>query len=259
MKKVFDFKGKVINFSGGKTSAYLTIREYIPGDIVLFCDTKREHPKTYKFLNDFEAHENIPIIRATYTHWKSPGLEGFDALMNWKSIVPSRNRRICTTELKVNTAKRYLRPLIGMKFEQLIGLRADEMHRIKDFKPTYAQSTVRFPLMEDSITKQDVNDFWLTKPYTLEIPPILGNCDCCFLKGQAAIITIFQQYPELATPWINDEKSVKGNKIKAGLKNIKAQFFPNMTFEQLLKTAQTVGKQFDLNLITPAYNCACTS
>src|SRR6478752_1134530 len=99
--KIKDFTGKVINFSGGKTSAYLTIREYKPGDIVIFCDTKREHPKTYKFLNDFEAFENIPISRITYTHHKAPGLQGFDALMYWKTIVPSRNRRICTTELKV--------------------------------------------------------------------------------------------------------------------------------------------------------------
>lgn len=146
-----------------------------------------------------------------------------------------------------------------MRFEQLIGLRADEMHRIKDFKPTYARSTVRFPLMEDGITKQDVNNYWISKPYTLEIPPILGNCTCCFLKGQAAIITIFQQYPELAASWIGYEKQVQNNKITAGLKNIKAQFFPNMTFEQLLTTAQTVSKQFDINQATPAYGCSCTS
>lgn len=257
-KKVFNFNGKVLNFSGGKSSAMMTIREYEPGDIVLFCDTVQEHPKTYKFLNDFEAHENIPITRVSYTHHKAPGLFGFDALMAWKTIVPSRDRRICTTELKVNTAKRYLRPLIGMKFEQLIGLRSDEMNRIKDFKPTYARSTMRFPLMEDGITKQDVNEYWLSKPYTLEIPPILGNCTCCFLKGQAAIITIFQQYPELADDWVNYERIVKNNKIAAGLKNIKAQFFPDMTFEQLLKTAKTVGKQYDLNLTVPAYSCSCT-
>lgn len=64
MKKTFNFTGKVINFSGGKTSAYLTIREYNPGDIVLFCDTVEEHAKTYKFLNDFEAH-------GEYSHYKS--------------------------------------------------------------------------------------------------------------------------------------------------------------------------------------------
>ena len=50
---------RVINFSGGKTSAYMTIHEYRDGDLVIFCDTGREHEKTYKFINDFEAFEKI--------------------------------------------------------------------------------------------------------------------------------------------------------------------------------------------------------
>jgi 3'-phosphoadenosine 5'-phosphosulfate sulfotransferase (PAPS reductase)/FAD synthetase len=57
---------RIINFSGGKTSAYMTINEYRQGDLVIFCDTGREHAKTYKFINDFEANENIPVIRLQY-------------------------------------------------------------------------------------------------------------------------------------------------------------------------------------------------
>lgn len=71
---------RVINFSGGKTSALMTILlRPTPEDIVLFCDTGREHPKTYKFINDFEAFEGIEVHRISYTHKKSPGLTGFDA------------------------------------------------------------------------------------------------------------------------------------------------------------------------------------
>ena len=43
---------RVINFSGGKTSALMTIMNYREGDLVIFTDTGREHPKTYKFIND---------------------------------------------------------------------------------------------------------------------------------------------------------------------------------------------------------------
>ena len=50
---------RVINFSGGKTSAMMTILNYREGDLVIFADTGREHPKTYKFINDFEAHEEV--------------------------------------------------------------------------------------------------------------------------------------------------------------------------------------------------------
>ena len=57
---------RVINFSGGKTSALMTIMNYREGDLVIFADTGREHDKTYKFINDFEAYENIPVIRISY-------------------------------------------------------------------------------------------------------------------------------------------------------------------------------------------------
>ena len=57
---------RVINFSGGKTSAMMTILNYREGDLVILADTGREHPKTYKFINDFEAHEGIPIIRVMF-------------------------------------------------------------------------------------------------------------------------------------------------------------------------------------------------
>ena len=48
---------RVFNFSGGKTSAYMVIKYWREGDLVIFTDTGREHPKTYKFINDFEAFE----------------------------------------------------------------------------------------------------------------------------------------------------------------------------------------------------------
>ena len=96
---------RVINFSGGKTSAYMTIHEYKKGDLVIFCDTGREHPKTYKFINDFEAHENIPVIRLKYANGDDP----FKELLkkNKYKIVPNRMRRFCTAELKIKTLKRY--------------------------------------------------------------------------------------------------------------------------------------------------------
>ena len=115
---------RVINFSGGKTSAYMTIQEYKEGDLVIFCDTGREHPKTYKFINDFEAFENIPIIRLKYEG-------GFEALLKKTKGIPNQFKRYCTVELKVKTARRYLRSLKITKYENLIGFRYDEPLRVK--------------------------------------------------------------------------------------------------------------------------------
>ena len=231
---------RVINFSGGKTSALMTILEYKEGDLVIFCDTGREHPKTYKFINDFEAFEGIPIIRVKHELT-------FRELNTKKQAIPNRFRRICTIELKVKTARRYLRSLGIMKYENLIGFRFDEPLRIARRKQHWKQVTDSFPLNDLKITKHHVNEFWKNKPYTLEIPPILGNCTLCFNKGKDAIIAILKDFPELATEWIEDEQT-----------NGKHTYL-DVSMAELLRLSKLPKKQYDLFEIQPAFDCACTS
>lgn len=233
---------RVINFSGGKTSAYMTIQNYRDGDIVLFCDTGREHPKTYKFINDFEANEGIPIVRVQFKG-------GFRKLLQDRKAIPNRYRRFCTIELKVRTARRYLRSIGLMKYENLIGFRFDEPLRVQRRKQHWKQVIDKFPLYEGKITKKDVNAFWKVQPYTLELEPILGNCTLCFNKGQNNIIAILKKYPELATEWIEDEKlNIKGN-----------TYFNGITIAELLELSKLPKKQYDLFELLPSYDCACTA
>jgi hypothetical protein len=244
---------RVINFSGGKTSAYMTIHEYKEGDLVIFCDTGREHEKTYKFINDFEAHENIPVIRISLYNEENP----FDFMLkkrNYK-VIPNRVKRFCTDELKIKTSKRYLRSIGIRKFENLIGFRADEERRVLNRKFKFKNVIDKFPLYENKITKQIINDYWKNKSYTLEIPSILGNCDLCFMKGKNAIISILSSYPELADKWINDEDEAQKNGKFGG-----HTYFPDVTYRQLKQIAQNnLFKDYDLNEIKPAFDCACTS
>ena len=193
---------RIINFSGGKTSAYMAIHEYREGDLVIFCDTGREHPKTYKFINDFEAHENIPVVRLKYDG-------GFRNLLNKTKQIPNNFKRFCTVELKIKTARRYLRSLGIKNYENLVGFRYDEPLRVKRRKKMWKTVTDIFPLYDKKIDKQIVNDYWSKKPYTLEIPSILGNCTLCFMKGKNAIMNILAAYPELADEWIEDEERNK--------------------------------------------------
>jgi len=237
---------RVFNLSGGKSSAYMTIlSKPTPEDIVLFTDTGREHPATYKFLDEIEKNEGFKIHRASYTHWRSPGMTGFDALTNWKRYLPNRVKRICTVELKIMVARRYLRPLLGLKFEQYIGFRADEERRVKNYRSTYKGTVTKFPLYEKGITKAMVDAFWLSKPYTLELPSILGNCDLCFLKGKDNLIRIMSTYPEMAEKWIADEKR-SGN-----------TFFPDISYEQLLAVAKMRPPDITLENAEPVYTCHC--
>ena len=235
---------RIFNFSGGRTSAYMVIHYYQPGDLVIFCDTGREHPKTYKFINDFEANENIPIIRLQYEG-------GFEGMLSKKKGVPNQFKRYCTVELKIKTCRRYLRKLGIMKYENFVGFRYDEPLRVKRRKQMWKQVVDKFPLYEDKIDKQIINHFWNVgggRNYNLEIPSILGNCTLCFMKGKNAILSILASYPELAEPWIADEK-LKGY-----------TYLKDISIEQLKQIAENnLFKGYDLTQMSPAFDCACTT
>jgi len=245
---------RIFNFSGGATSGYMTIKYYQPGDLVLFADTGREHPKTYKFIADFEAHEGIEVIKVGTT---TNGITPFDALLASKQyrVIPNRVKRICTDMLKIRVIKRHLRSVGIRTFENFIGFRYDEQQRVLRRKQHFKNVIDHFPLYEDKIEKHHIDAYWKQKPYRLEIPRILGNCTLCFMKGQAAIITILSQYPELAEPWINDEDmSEKLNGRGNG-----RTYFNGITIRQLRDYAQnSLFKDYKLDDVLPQYNCECS-
>jgi len=95
------------------------------------------------------------------------------------------------------------------KYENLIGFRADEPKRGLGHKEKLKSVTTKFPLYDMGITRLYIEGYWSQKPYTLEIPHILGNCTLCFMKGKNAIIAILREYPELADQWVADEEMNK--------------------------------------------------
>jgi PP-loop superfamily ATP-utilizing enzyme len=229
---------RIINFSGGKTSALMTIiLKPTNEDIVLFTDTGREHPLTYKFIDDFANFENINVIKVKHEL-------GFD---KFKTSLPNRVKRMCTSDLKIITAKKYLRSLNIRTFENYIGFRADEMHRVNKRQQKFKKVFDKFPLVDLGITKYDVNTYWKNKKYNLEIPSILGNCDLCFLKGKNAIINILRQHPDLADKWIKDEERTGKT------------YFKDVKYKELLNVAQNQKTFFDLHKVLPAYSCECNS
>ncbi len=219
----------------------MVINYWQPGDLVIFCDTGREHPKTYKFINDFEANENIPVIRLKYEG-------GFERLIEKRKAVPNNFKRFCTIELKIKTCRRYLRSNGISKYENFVGFRYDEPLRIKRRKQMWKQVIDKFPLYEDKIDKQIVNDYWAKKPYTLEIPSILGNCTLCFMKGKNAIMNIMASNPELADVWIADEERIGHT------------YLDNISMKQMKSLAtNNLFTGYNLNEINPAFDCACTN
>lgn len=60
---------KVINFSGGRTSAYMTnrlINEGLQDYIVTFQNTGKEMPQTLDFINECDKRWNLNIVWLEY-------------------------------------------------------------------------------------------------------------------------------------------------------------------------------------------------
>ncbi len=233
---------RVFHFSGGRSSAWMVLHYWKPGDLVIFCDTGREHQDTYRFVRDFEKENNIPVIWLYGDFVKGVIVK--------KQCIPNRWKRQCTIELKIKAARRYLRRIGWFRYTQFVGFRKDEPTRVSKYKQYWQAVTTIFPMVDANVEKPEILLFWKSKHYDLKIPSILGNCDLCFQKGQNAIIAILQHEPWRADRWINDEENREIN--PKGY-----TYFKGVTIRQLRDKALLLDKKYDLFEMQPAFNCAC--
>jgi 3'-phosphoadenosine 5'-phosphosulfate sulfotransferase (PAPS reductase)/FAD synthetase len=228
----------VISFSGGRTSGYMLWRVLqahggtLPdGVVACFANTGREMPATLDFVRDCGAAWNVPIRWLEFQHGYIDGRkrrtrwadvvshnsasrdgEPFDRLLESKKIVPDRERRFCSEQLKVLTIKRHVMDDLGWKtWLNVVGLRADEGSRIDEKRASDAARadpfTTIFPLDEAGISKMDVLRFWREMPFDLKLDADGdgGNCDGCFLFSAERIGRMFRKYPERMAWWPNIE------------------------------------------------------
>lgn len=217
-----------ISFSGGRTSAYMLHRVLeanggLPKEaIVCFANTGKEDEATLEFVRDCSVNWSVPIA---WLEWRdteakfevvtfetaSRNGEPFEALIRKRNYLPNPVTRFCTIDLKIRPIGRYLLSL-GMadtKTEaenmSMIGMRADEQRRAAKIA-----DKSRIPLVTAGITKEDVGAFWSAQPFDLGLPnnngvTMHGNCDLCFLKGGAQILSLIAEKPERAIWWVKIE------------------------------------------------------
>lgn len=210
-----------IAFSGGRTSAYMLhqIMEANGGlpdrAVVSFQNTGREMPQTLEFVAEvgrrwgvaitwLEYRAAAPFFEIVGHNSASRNGEPFEALIRKRRYLPNQQTRFCTTELKVRTAKRYLRSLGWDRWTNGVGIRADEAHRSTNTPKD--RWTIWRPLVDAEVSKHDVAYFWRRQPFDLALPNVkgncwLGNCDGCFLKSEAHVAAFTREYPERAAWW----------------------------------------------------------
>jgi len=214
-----------ISFSGGRTSAYMLWRVLqsnggkLPEEaIVCFANTGKEDEATLRFVQDCSEHWNVEIHwvefqnadpafkRITFETASRQG-EPFEALIRKRNYLPNPVTRFCTAELKIRTIHKYLKSLGWEHNENMdwVGMRADEQRRAAKIV-----DKSRIPLVTAGITKEDVGAFWRSQPFDLGLPNINGvtmhgNCDLCFLKGGAQVLSLIAEKPERAIWWAKME------------------------------------------------------
>jgi hypothetical protein len=210
----------IINFSGGRTSAYMTKRlidEGLTDYVITFQNTGRESKQTLDFINECDKRWGLNIVWLEYRSRKkfevvsyetaSRNGEPFEQLIQDERALPNTFMRFCTKELKLNTMKRYFKSIGIKRWDHYVGIRYDEPRRWGKTSSLPAFMTIHHPLVEWKVTKEDVLDFWSKQDFDLGIEQPLGNCDCCFLKGKGKLAELVNMTPESFAWWIQQEKN----------------------------------------------------
>jgi 3'-phosphoadenosine 5'-phosphosulfate sulfotransferase (PAPS reductase)/FAD synthetase len=109
---------------------------------------------------------------------------------------------------------RFLRAGDWDEWTTFIGIRADEPRRVAKFRANRSPETkaefCHLPLADLGIGAHDVAAFWRAQPFDLGLPnnngkTMHGNCDLCFLKPAAQVMSLIAEKPERAGWWAKRE------------------------------------------------------
>lgn len=137
----------VMGMSGGKDSTALAVllHKEIPEMEYFFCDTHKELPETYEYLDRIEARLGIQIYRLSekrgFDHWLA--LHG--------GMLPSPQMRWCTNRMKIEPLEKFIGDDEAISY---VGIRADENR--EGYISTKPNIKPVFPFKERGLVKADI-------------------------------------------------------------------------------------------------------
>ena len=185
----------ILGLSGGKDSSALAIymRDKVPQMEYAFCDTGKELPETYEFLDRLEAFLGKKIARLNaerdFDHW----------LTMHGGLLPSSQVRWCTRLLKIKPFEEFVG---DDKAYNYIAIRADE-DRVgyKPLKNVESRNIEpKYPFKEDGITEADV--YRILEESGLGLPEYYkwrtrSGCYFCFYQRKAEWVGLMENHPDL--------------------------------------------------------------
>ena len=185
----------ILGLSGGKDSSALAIymRDKVPEMEYAFCDTGKELPETYEFLDRLEAFLGKKIERLNanreFDHWLSV----------FGGLLPSAQVRWCTRLLKIKPFEEFVGEDQAYNY---VAIRADE-DRV-GYKPlkTVGLRNIepKYPFKEEGITERDV--YRILEESGLGLPEYYkwrtrSGCYFCFYQRKAEWVGLMDNHPEL--------------------------------------------------------------
>ena len=247
---------KIINFSGGRTSAYMTKRLISSCDnfLVTFLNTGKEMPETLDFVNECDKRWNLNVVWIEYRYgnnfevvnYETASRDGrpFNEMIAYrKGHLPNALKRFCTHDLKMETNKRYLKSIGLKEWTWYNGIRYDEPRRWSKAKNLVGYIDVEMPLVKWKVTKEEVLNWWACQDFQLKVNEPYGNCDLCFFKSKKHLAIIAKEKPELFDWWISKEEVHEGDFWKQGI-----------TYKQIKEASQA---QIGLWDDDPSFECFC--
>jgi hypothetical protein len=216
----------VVSFSGGKTSAYMAwwLKNHTDLDLAyVFANTGQEHPKTLEFVDRCDREWGLGVVwveadvrhgervgsKARVVSFETASMDGkpFEEVIKKYGLVGAGGYMHCTRELKANPIRDYCENTYET-YRLAIGIRVDEIDRMQ---AGAKEKRLIYPLVSMNPTdKAKVDRFWSAQPWTLDIPPLLGNCVWCWKKSTRKLLTIMDDSPEFFEFPERMEKEHKG-------------------------------------------------
>ena len=246
-----------VTVSGGETSMYaaLWIRDNLKADCnvtFVFANTGEENEQTLEFVDKCARHYSLPIVWVEAVINPEVGKGTRHKIVNFETAsrqgepfyplckkygLPNPNFFHCTRELKEAPIKSYCKSLGWESWYTSIGIRSDELDRVS---PKYKEQQKYYPLAFDNPkTKPQINNFWASEPFRLQLKGYQGNCKTCYKKREKKLLAIAQESPEKFQTFKCLELLYSHVKPKDGEER-RNMFYEEKTVDDILSKAKSI-------------------
>ncbi len=181
----------ILGISGGKDSTALALylKYRVPQVEYFFCDTHKELPETYEYIEKLEMLLGKEIVRLEDNR-------GFDHWIGvYDGFLPNPKSRWCTKKLKIEPLERFIG---GDDAISYIAIRGDEDRA--GYVSTKPNIKPVFPFIIDGLVKRDI--FKIIEESGIGMPDYYNwrsrsGCYFCFFQRKIEWVRLSEVHPDL--------------------------------------------------------------